>query len=770
MPPRQDKAALVSKCGDLGLSTDGTVAELRDRIKQHGDQAALEEAATDAAGLLASSSSSDSLSSDSSSEEEGDIEARKAKRLAFVKVRVQEARKTARATAKAETSANNTNYSAGNPRTIAALIALGDNLLAVGSTAGSRDEAELCSAEWFERDGKLLKKMMKRVDRLELGCVQRADGGGDNCAAVLKWQRQGDGAFKLTTISAHTCPTALPVPTPEHGSTAYNTKHLVPLVGDYVAADPRVAGKVLRTAVAPYLKRDANPALISRLRKAATELVYGDGKKQLQELPGIAAAMNEKGHKVHLEFWDQDHLKDDLLQSLKYSHKYKQQKLHDSKKDYEKFNLMEAQAALPELDPGAKYLKAVSLTPSTAIAMHPKMHPFSSSDFASMKGGDGGNIGSRYALDSNRNLVDLTHILWSGNEDKAGWSCLDSASRHDIPNFDSSAQVDTRDGFKGGPEAFDEVFDHAKLFQDSEHRAKVVAARAPSKGGGKVGKMHYLAAVHARSNSSLQKLKAGMPPEVGAYLARTHDDEQYLSAGPKSLRGKSTSSYSESGNNAISNVRKLNIGPAVLALVDNMKQRFDESKAEAANCASAVPTRLMAAMGPARERAARIPAGQIRFTNAERTTGTVPLLSLPGKRAGVNIVKMEDADKGACDRSCSVTTGLPCCHQLALVDAGGHELADYMHKFDTTEGWIDQYDGVEFEVPSEADFEDKMGLWDSSIRIVPPFKRKRGRPSMKRKRGFLEKGSKKKNVTCTRCWRAGHTKRSSKCPQWTGAP
>ena len=169
MPPRQDKAALVSKCGDLGLSTDGAVAELRDRIKEHGDRAALEEAATEAAGLLASSSSSGSLSSDSSSEEEGDIEARKAKRLAFVKARVQEARKTARATAKAETTANNKNYSAGNPRTTAALIALGDNPLAVGRAAGSRDEAELCSAEWFERNGKLLKKMTKRVDRLELG-------------------------------------------------------------------------------------------------------------------------------------------------------------------------------------------------------------------------------------------------------------------------------------------------------------------------------------------------------------------------------------------------------------------------------------------------------------------------------------------------------------------------------------------------------------------------------------------------------------------------
>ena len=120
--------------------------------------------------------------------------------------------------------------------------------------------------------------MVKRVDRLELGC-----------------------------------PTALPVPTPEHGSIAYDTKHLVNLVHDHVAADPRVAGKVLRTAVAPYLKREANSALISRLRKAASVLVFGDNKMQLQELPGIAAAMNGKGHKMCVRFWDKDHPKEDCF-------------------------------------------------------------------------------------------------------------------------------------------------------------------------------------------------------------------------------------------------------------------------------------------------------------------------------------------------------------------------------------------------------------------------------------------------------------------------
>jgi hypothetical protein len=766
MPPRLDKAALVRNCSDLGLSTVGNASELRGRIKDHAELA-------EAAANFAPSSSSDSSSGESgesgeSGGEEDDMEARREKHRAVLNKRLQARRRASRATAKGETTANNANYSAGNPRKTATLIALEDNLLGIGDIVESRDEAELRSAEWFERDGKFQAKVVKRVERLELACVECADDDGA-CAAVVKWQRQSDGKFKLTNISAHTCPTALPTPTPEHGSTAYDTKHLVALIQDQVVTDPQVPGKVLRTALAPYLKRRANSALISRLRKAAFGSVYGDTKTQLRELPGIAAAFNGKGHKMGLEFWVAADLKGDLLQSLKDVHKYKQQKLHDHKKDFEKFDFQAALVSLPVLDGHAKYLKSVTFTPSTAIAMYPKMHPFSSSDFASMKGGDGGNLGSRYGLDANRNLVDMTHSLWLGNEDKPAWRNLDAATKADFTDYDSSEQVDTRDGFKGGPEAFDDIFDHASLFQDTLHRAKVVAARPASKGGGKVGKAHYLKAVHARSFAGLQKVKAAMPPDVAAYLARTRDEEQYMCTGPKSLRGRSTSSYSESGNNANSNVRKLATCPALLALVQNMKRRFDENKAEAANCASAVPTRLMAAMAGAREQVARIPADKIRFTNEQQTTGTVPLLSRPGKCAGVNIGKMEEADKGACDRSCSVPTGLPCGHQFALVDAGSHELAEYMHKFDTTEGWIAQYAGVEFQLPSEADFEDQEGLWGFSICTVPPFKRKRGRLSLKRKRGFLEKGSKKAKGTCSRCWRIGHTKRSSKCPMWTGA-
>ena len=86
MPPRQDKAALVLQCKGHGLRFDGTVVELRDRIKEHDDQVAAD--AAEAADLLSSPSSSSDSTTDSSSEGEGDFEDRMKNHLASTKARL----------------------------------------------------------------------------------------------------------------------------------------------------------------------------------------------------------------------------------------------------------------------------------------------------------------------------------------------------------------------------------------------------------------------------------------------------------------------------------------------------------------------------------------------------------------------------------------------------------------------------------------------------------------------------------------------------------
>jgi hypothetical protein len=56
----------------------------------------------------------------------------------------------------------------------------------------------------------------------------------------------------------------------------------------------------------------------------------------------------------------------------------------------------------------------VTMDPSITLKMemYAGLHVFSSADFTANKGWWGGNIGSRYFLDGNRNLVDASHALW----------------------------------------------------------------------------------------------------------------------------------------------------------------------------------------------------------------------------------------------------------------------------------------------------------------------------------------------------------------------
>jgi hypothetical protein len=134
-------------------------------------------------------------------------------------------------------------------------------------------------------------------------------------------------------------------------------------------------------------------------------------------------------------------------------------------------------------------------------------------------------------------------------------------------------------------------------------------------------------------------------------------------------------------------------------------------------------------------------------TNEEKTKGLVPLLGQPHLRAKVDITMTHLASVRSCDRGCSVITGLPCCHQIALAEAGGHNIIDFMHEADTTVGWRKQYEGIDIVIPSAAEFENHSLLWDDTLALVPPYKRKRGRPNTKRKAGFLETRKKKASKT-----------------------
>jgi hypothetical protein len=60
-----------------------------------------------------------------------------------------------------------------------------------------------------------------------------------------------------------------------------------------------------------------------------------------------------------------------------------------------------------------------------------------------------------------------------------------------------------------------------------------------------------------------------------------------------------------------------------------------------------------------------------------------------------------------------------------------------------------QYEGVDFPLPSTAQIEAHADLYGEFICLHPAFKRPKGRPkNMKRKTGYIEKQGKKRIFTC----------------------
>ena len=252
------------------------------------------------------------------------------------------------------------------------------------------------------------------------------------------------------------------------------------------------------------------------------------------------------------------------------------------------------------------------------MEMYSGLHAFSSADFTANKGWWGGNIGSRYFLDGNRNLVDASHTLEQGNETKDAWFGLDKETVTSIPGVDCAEHVDVSDGFKGRPEAFNLTFNSAQLFYCSKHCTDAVGVLPSSKGGGKEGKMWYLKALHAPTQRKLQKIKGEMPSTVVAHLSKVNDKDQYLAAATGNNRGRTTSSYVESGNKSILPARSLHPTAAVIWLVDKIQRRFELNCAAAIACSSDLPPRVMGDLRKPKEQAARIATGEILFTNAEK--------------------------------------------------------------------------------------------------------------------------------------------------------
>jgi len=413
---------------------------------------------------------------------------------------------------------------------------------------------------------------------------------------------------------------------------------------------------------------------------------------------------------------------------------------------------------LPVIADDAKFISSFTFTPSTVKRMWKLQEHVTSSDFA--HGNKKNGLSFR-----NHNVLLHTLAVVVGNEDEEAHVVLNEATVNGNSGYDHLLTTDNSDADKGGIAAFKKVFKHATPRRDFLHRVGTISETPASNGGGTIGAEFYKKAFGARSLAELAAVKSTMPPKTAALLGKIPDSQQYPVAAPDGgATGNTSSSPSESWNCAALGARSRHLAVAVKELVYAEGARFLSNKTAALACEAALPRRIQDEHAGAALAASRIPIANVVFLDIEKKVALVPTCTDPTKMARVDLREVKNGGPAACDRLCMALKKIPCPHAHVAAAKAGVDLLSITNSDLKTAHWKQQYEGVDFQLPSTAQIEAHADLYDESICLHPAFKRPKGRPkNMKRKAGYMEKQGKKRTFTCQVCYQEGHTKKS--CPK-----
>ena len=183
------------------------------------------------------------------------------------------------------------------------------------------------------------------------------------------------------------------------------------------------------------------------------------------------------------------------------------------------------------------------------------------------------------------------------------------------------------------------------------------------------------------------------------------------------------------------------------------KVRYDGIHAATIAHRARLPPKTVFELHDMRTQGARI--ANVTFVNgAAKTLADVTCLTNPAMSHRVNLNALPGT-AAVCECGEPLITGKPCVHAVKAADTGG--VIDIVEKYDVldrTESWKRCYEG-ELLVPSVAEIDAQSHLYDPSLRYPPMTRVPRGRPSSKRKRGFLEAGKSNKK-RCKQCGHFGH--------------
>ena len=291
-------------------------------------------------------------------------------------------------------------------------------------------------------------------------------------------------------------------------------------------ATKQIAGELLDTSTQPSLLLHGHPSHRCRLR-----LLTGTLTEEMELLPVLVQALNDDGHQCNLITVNSTEMVELMLQIGKGDHEARMKRTSDK-------TVFDADAYLneyPEINEDKTYVLGFAFTPSTTLAVNKladvdphcnrPFHPIYIADFGHLQGAMKGVYGVAGRLDADNHWFPSADLMILANESGSTWGELLNMVKETDPHLDQFDATLLADGDKGMMSAVDKL-GCLEYFICAYHRGKTVSM---TPGCGSATKHIYDKMVHA-AQPTMQELEKQLSSKARAYLAKTKDYNQYMSA------------------------------------------------------------------------------------------------------------------------------------------------------------------------------------------------------------------------------------------------
>lgn len=503
----------------------------------------------------------------------------------------------------------------------------------------------------------------------------------------------------------------------------------------------------IRATLRPFLRRDACPSFLKRVREAASARVTDENHNVVSRLPDYIEALNNLGHKAKLLTKKKQEMLDTTVGIAREQHRK-----YPSTVPFDEAAFRDSLGSTVPSD--ALFFYGALYVPVSAVAMVSKLVPVFTADAAHCASVTKGTLFSLYGSDVSHRQVLLALMLVADNESESTWRLfLEFVKDHLDLDREHFRMITDQD--KGCRAAIAAILPQVKQFYCCMHRQGNIYKRADAISGKSFG-----SAIHSWTSGQLAAATSRYTAKGSEYISKVGDAEQYpfVRGG---LYGLSTTQGVESMNRANMSVRMSPIGGAFLRAVALDQSRHvnacsaqDAHKDSGAALVPRVKSLLEVVQAKASSR--RLP---VTFLDVERKKARVLSERNPLLWYTVNLH----------DKSCTCGkwqgTTFPCVHAACIFLQGEQNIQEYLARYDSSFWYALQYDNVtEYSIPCTITLFESGVATDLRLPLaIPP---KSGRPRKRRRISSLETSAARIR-RCSRCGSRRHNVRT--CQRAVGA-